>query len=75
MDVYVLRHGVADERDYRKYPDDDLRPLIPEGIDKLTRQAKGLKAAGFVAGPGDLKPPGQGSANSRSDYDGSRNCQ
>ena len=47
MDVYVLRHGVADERDYRKYPDDDLRPLIPEGIDKLTRQAKGLKAAGL----------------------------
>lgn len=47
MDVYVLRHGVADERDFRKYPDDDLRPLIPEGIDKLTRQAKGLKAAGL----------------------------
>ena len=48
MDVYVLRHGVADERDYREYPDDDLRPLIPEGIDKLTRQAKGLKAMGFA---------------------------
>ena len=47
MDVYVLRHGVADERDYRKYPDDDLRPLLPAGIDKLTRQAKGLKAAGL----------------------------
>ena len=47
MDVYVLRHGVADERDYRKYPDDDLRPLIPEGIDKLTRQAKGLKVLGL----------------------------
>ena len=48
MDVYVLRHGVADERDFQKYPDDDLRPLIPEGIDKLTRQAKGLKAVGFA---------------------------
>lgn len=47
MDVYVLRHGVGDERDFRKYPDDDLRPLIPAGIDKLTRQAKGLKASGF----------------------------
>lgn len=47
MDVYVLRHGVADERDFRKYPDDDLRPLIPEGIDKLSRQAKGLKSVGF----------------------------
>ena len=47
MDVYVLRHGVADERDCEKYPDDDLRPLIPEGIDKLTRQAKGLSATGF----------------------------
>ena len=47
MDVYVLRHGVADERDYRKYPDDDLRPLISKGVDKLARQAKGLKAVGF----------------------------
>ena len=47
MDVYVLRHGMADERDYRKYPDDDLRPLIPEGIDKLSKQAKGLKSIGF----------------------------
>lgn len=47
MDVYVLRHGVADERDYRKYPDDDLRPLVPEGIDKLARQARGLKSVGF----------------------------
>ena len=47
MDVYVLRHGVADERDYQKYPDDDLRPLISKGIDKLVRQARGLKALGF----------------------------
>ena len=47
MDVYVLRHGVADERDYRKYPDDNLRPLISKGVDKLVRQAKGLKAVGF----------------------------
>ncbi len=47
MDVYVLRHGVADERDYQKYPDDDLRPLIPRGIDKLRAQAKGLKVLGL----------------------------
>lgn len=47
MDVYVLRHGLADERDHRKYPNDDLRPLTPKGIDKLTRQARGLKTMGF----------------------------
>ncbi len=47
MNVYVLRHGVADERDFRKYPDDDLRPLIPEGVDKLRRQTKGLKELGL----------------------------
>lgn len=47
MDVYVLRHGVAAERDHCKYPDDDLRPLTPEGIDKLTRQTRGLRAMGL----------------------------
>ncbi len=40
MDLYILRHGVAEERDRRKYPDDFDRPLTDKGIRRLVRQAK-----------------------------------
>ena len=48
MDLYVLRHGVADERDWHKYPNDDERPLTLEGMDKLARQVRGLNALGLA---------------------------
>jgi len=47
MDLYILRHGIAAERDPQKYPDDDLRPLTPEGRRKAKRVAAALKDLGY----------------------------
>ena len=47
MKLYVLRHGVAEDRDHRKFPNDDDRPLTLEGELKLARQAKGLNTLGL----------------------------
>ncbi len=47
MDLYVLRHGVAAERDWHEYSNDDERPLTQHGITKLTQQVKGLNAVGL----------------------------
>ncbi len=47
MKLYVLRHGVAEDRDHRKFPNDDDRPLTPEGELKLARQAEGLNMLGL----------------------------
>ncbi len=44
MNLYVLRHGQAGDPDSRRYPNDDERPLTPEGILKMARQVKGLNA-------------------------------
>lgn len=44
MNIYVLRHGVAEERDIRKYPDDLKRPLTRRGRRKLARQVKGMNS-------------------------------
>jgi len=44
MDLYVLRHGQAGERDSQKYPDDRERPLTRRGIERLTRQVRGMKS-------------------------------
>ena len=46
MDLYVLRHGIAAERDGRRYPDDDLRPLTPKGVARMRREAAGMRALG-----------------------------
>lgn len=47
MDLFILRHGIAAERDKLKYPDDDRRPLTPEGRKKLRRIAAFLKDRGY----------------------------
>ena len=44
MNLYILRHGIAADRDSRKYPDDGDRPLTRKGIDKMTRQVAGMNA-------------------------------
>lgn len=44
MNLYLLRHGPAEERDARRYPDDRLRPLTPEGCRKMRHVAAGLRA-------------------------------
>lgn len=43
MILYLLRHGIADERDSEKYPDDSKRPLTEEGIKKFREAAAGAK--------------------------------
>ena len=47
MDLYILRHGVAEERDPRKYPGDFDRPLTKRGVRRLVRQAMGWNALGL----------------------------
>ena len=47
MDVYVLRHGVAGDRDRLAYPNDEERPLTARGIRRMKRQARGLNSIGL----------------------------
>ncbi len=42
MRVYVIRHAAAFERDRRRWPDDDLRPLTPAGIREFRDAAAGI---------------------------------
>ena len=48
MNLYILRHGIAADRDSREYPDDDLRPLTGRGIDRMRRQVAGMNAIGIA---------------------------
>ena len=36
MNLYILRHGIAESRDESKYPNDLERPLSKKGLHKLT---------------------------------------
>jgi phosphohistidine phosphatase len=47
MDVYILRHGPAEERG-PEWPDDDARPLSAEGKAKTRGVASGIKALGVA---------------------------
>jgi phosphohistidine phosphatase len=42
MDVYLVRHAIADDRHPERYPDDSLRPLTDVGIVKFGGVARGL---------------------------------
>lgn len=35
MKLYLVRHAVAYDRDYDRWPDDSLRPLTPEGEERF----------------------------------------
>jgi phosphohistidine phosphatase len=39
--IYLVRHAIAEERGDR-WPDDDLRPLTEEGIEKFSAAARGF---------------------------------
>lgn len=39
MDLYVVRHAVAHDRDRERWPDDSERPLTPEGEERFRRVA------------------------------------
>ena len=43
LELYLIRHGVAAERG-KEWPDDAKRPLTPEGIMRLRKEASGLNA-------------------------------
>ena len=47
MDLYVLRHGVAEDRGSAEYPSDDERPLTAKGGRRMARQAQGLRSLGL----------------------------
>lgn len=42
MDLHVVRHAVAYERDEDRWPDDARRPLTPEGEERFRLAAGGL---------------------------------
>jgi phosphohistidine phosphatase len=41
LELYLIRHGVAAERG-KDWPDDSKRPLTPEGVTRLRKEARGL---------------------------------
>jgi phosphohistidine phosphatase len=43
MNIFMLRHGIAADRDPAKFPDDSLRPLIPRGERKLRRVCEAMQ--------------------------------
>jgi phosphohistidine phosphatase len=42
MELLLIRHGIAEERDASRWPDDRGRPLTEEGAAKLRKEAKVL---------------------------------
>jgi phosphohistidine phosphatase len=42
IELYIVRHAYAGERDPEQWPDDRLRPLTPKGERKFRRAAEGL---------------------------------
>jgi len=42
VDVFLVRHALAQERDAEKWPDDRARPLKPSGIRRFRSIARGL---------------------------------
>jgi phosphohistidine phosphatase len=47
MDLYLIRHGIAAERSFERWPNDADRPLTPRGEAQFREAARGL--AGIVA--------------------------
>lgn len=47
MNLYLMRHAIAEARDASAYPDDSQRPLSTPGRRKMTKIASGLKELGL----------------------------
>jgi phosphohistidine phosphatase len=47
MFLFIARHAWAGERGDPRWPDDSLRELTPEGIDRYTKVVKALSKRGF----------------------------
>ncbi|MCE5269076.1 MAG: histidine phosphatase family protein [Planctomycetaceae bacterium] len=48
MDLYVIRHAWAFDRDDERWPDDDLRPLTEEGKERFAKVVKALAGRGLA---------------------------
>jgi len=44
MEVILVRHAIAHERNRRRWPDDSRRPLTEEGARKFRKAARGISA-------------------------------
>ncbi len=44
MELILIRHAIAFERDLLRWPDDSARPLTPEGVSRFERAALGLRS-------------------------------
>lgn len=42
MNLYILRHAIAEERDHTQWPDDSQRPLTAKGKKRMLRAAAGM---------------------------------
>ena len=47
MFIYIARHAWAGERGDPQWPDDSLRELTPDGIERYTKVVQALAARGF----------------------------
>jgi phosphohistidine phosphatase len=47
VDILLIRHAEAGERDPTKFPNDDLRPVTPSGRRKMTRVVRAMHAMGI----------------------------
>jgi phosphohistidine phosphatase len=43
MELLIVRHAIAFERNPRRWPDDGDRPLSPRGVERARKAAAGLK--------------------------------
>ena len=43
MDLYLVRHAVAEDRNPARWPDDSRRPLTPEGEERFRKACRGLR--------------------------------
>jgi phosphohistidine phosphatase len=43
IDVYLVRHAIAEQRDFVRWPDDADRPLSPLGTARFRAAARGLR--------------------------------
>ena len=50
MDLYIVRHAWAADRDDPRWPDDDLRPLTDEGKERFAQMAAKLVERGVTPG-------------------------
>jgi len=48
MELYIIRHAWAEERDPDRWPDDDQRPLTAEGKRRFRRLLKKVVAGGMA---------------------------